>query len=116
MQHGRMMLTCNDVLWNLLSSEDNDDTEKETDDNKEQEHHSKKITIEDMLKDDYYKVLGLGELKWRATDEQVRSAYRKLALKYHPDKLADPKPEDRQIFLKIQDAYDTLGNVEKRRA
>ena len=84
--------------------------------NEDYESHAKKISIEDMIKDDYYKVLGLEDLKWRATDEQVRSSYRKLALKYHPDKLSAPTPEDRQIFLKIQDAYDILGNVEKRRA
>ena len=90
--------------------------ENEEEDNKDYESHAKKISIDDMIKDDYYKVLGLDELKWRATDEQVRSAYRKLALKYHPDKLAAPTQEDRQIFLKIQDASDGLGNIEKRRA
>lgn len=51
-----------------------------------------------------------------ATEEQIRSAYRKLVLKYHPDKLTNPTPEDRQIFLRVQDAYDVLGNPEKRKA
>ena len=69
-----------------------------------------------MKKDDYYKVLGLDGLKWMATEEQIRSAYRKLVLKYHPDKLTNPTPEDRQIFLRVQDAYDVLGNPEKRKA
>ena len=84
--------------------------------NEEYEKHAKKISIADMKKDDYYKVLGLDGLKWMATEEQIRSAYRKLVLKYHPDKLTNPTPEDRQIFLRVQDAYDVLGNPEKRKA
>lgn len=80
------------------------------------EKHAKKISIADMKKDDYYKVLGLDGLKWMATEDQIRSAYRKLVLKYHPDKLTNPTPEDRQIFLRVQDAYDVLGNPEKRKA
>lgn len=98
----------------LQNSEDNDSQSSEEED-MNYEEHAKKISVDDMIKDDYYKVLGLDDLKWRATDDQVRSAYRKLALKFHPDKLVDPKPEDRQIFIKIQDAYDVLGNIEKRR-
>lgn len=77
---------------------------------------TKKLSADDLKKKDYYKVLGLEDLKWRATEEQIRSAYRKLVLKYHPDKIAEPSEEDRQIFIHIQDAYDTLGNTEKRRA
>ena len=77
---------------------------------------TKKLSVEDLKKKDYYKVLGLEDLKWRATEDQIRSAYRKLVLKYHPDKIAEPSEEDRQIFIHIQDAYDTLGNTEKRRA
>ena len=106
----------NPVLVVFHNREEISDEENEKEENKDYESHAKKISIDDMIKDDYYKVLGLDDLKWRATDEQVRSAYRKLALKYHPDKLAAPTPEDRQIFLKIQDAYDILGNIEKRRA
>ena len=100
----------------IIRRKNENDGSEEEDEDVDYENHAKKISIDDMIKNDYYKVLGLEDLKWRATDDQVRSAYRKLALKYHPDKLASPTPEDRQIFLKIQDAYDTLGNVEKRRA
>lgn len=108
------MSNCVDFFFTYR--EEINENESGNEENEDYESHAKKISIEDMIKDDYYKVLGLEDLKWRATDEQVRSAYRKLALKYHPDKLSAPTPEDRQIFLKIQDAYDILGNVEKRRA
>ena len=51
---------------------------------------TKKLSADDLKKKDYYKVLGLEDLKWRATEDQIRSAYRKLVLKYHPDKIAEP--------------------------
>lgn len=97
-------------------SEEGSEEEESKKNNEDYEKHAKKISIADMKKDDYYKVLGLDGLKWMATEEQIRSAYRKLVLKYHPDKLTNPTPEDRQIFLRVQDAYDVLGNPEKRKA
>ena len=97
-------------------SEEVNEEEESKKSNEDYEKHAKKISIADMKKDDYYKVLGLDGLKWMATEEQIRSAYRKLVLKYHPDKLTNPTPEDRQIFLRVQDAYDVLGNPEKRKA
>jgi len=89
---------------------------EETVDEEDVQAESKMLSITDLKKKDYYRVLGLEELKWRATDDQIRSAYRKLVLKYHPDKMANPTPEDRQIFLHIQEAYEALGTIEKRRA
>ena len=37
---------------------------------------TKKLSADDLKKKDYYKVLGLEDLKWRATEDQIRSAYR----------------------------------------
>ncbi|KAK8825725.1 hypothetical protein WA577_000895 [Blastocystis sp. JDR] len=107
------------VTWEQnaeAAAEEVNEEEENKKSNEEYEKHAKKISIADMKKDDYYKVLGLDGLKWMATEEQIRSAYRKLVLKYHPDKLTNPTPEDRQIFLRVQDAYDVLGNPEKRKA
>lgn len=76
----------------------------------ESENRPRKLSVSDLLKKDYYRVLGLEGLN----GEQLRSnrsAYRKLVLKYHPDKMADPSSEDREIFLHVQEAYDTLGNL-----
>ena len=94
----------------IISREERDGTSSD------KKEDTKKLSVEDLKKKDYYKVLGLEDLKWQATEDQIRSAYRKLVLKYHPDKIAEPSEEDRQIFIHIQDAYDTLGNTEKRRA
>jgi molecular chaperone DnaJ len=63
------------------------------------------------LADDLYKVLGVSR---KASDEEIKKAYRKLARKYHPDRNPDdPKAEER--FKEVQGAYDTLSDPEKRK-
>ncbi|KAM8974109.1 dnaJ homolog subfamily B member 1 [Pelodytes ibericus] len=58
---------------------------------------------------DYYKILGLSQ---RATEEEIKKAYRKQALKYHPDKNKDPGAEER--FKEIAEAYDVLSDPKKK--
>jgi len=59
---------------------------------------------------DYYEVLGV---KRDADEKEIKRAFRKLALKYHPDKNPDdPKAEDR--FKEINEAYEVLGDPAKR--
>lgn len=62
--------------------------------------------------DDYYKVLGVDR---RASDQEIKAAYRKLALKYHPDKNPDNTEAARVSFNKVSEAYDTLHDPEKRK-
>ncbi|MGD8864967.1 MAG: J domain-containing protein [Anaerolineales bacterium] len=59
---------------------------------------------------DYYKVLGVDR---DASDEEIKKTYRKLALKYHPDKNPD-NPEAEARFKEINEAYEVLGDVKKR--
>lgn len=61
-------------------------------------------------KEDYYKTLGVER---NATAEQIKSAYRKLALRHHPDRNPD-HPEAKDKFAAIAEAYDVLSNPEKR--
>jgi len=61
-------------------------------------------------KKDYYEVLGVPR---DATKEDVKKAYRKLALKYHPDKNKAPDAEER--FKEISEAYGVLYDDEKRK-
>ena len=59
---------------------------------------------------DYYRTL---EVDKKATAEQIKKSYRKLARKYHPDvNQDDPKAEDR--FKEINEAYEVLSDAEKR--
>jgi preprotein translocase subunit Sec63 len=63
--------------------------------------------------DDYYKVLGL---KRSASPKDIKASYRKLALKYHPDKVKeDEKEEAESIFIKVSAAYAVLSDEEKRK-
>ena len=65
-----------------------------------------------MAAQDHYKVLGVER---KASQEEIKKAYRKLARKYHPDKNpGDAKAEAR--FKQISQAHDVLGDPEKRKA
>jgi len=59
---------------------------------------------------DYYKSLGL---KKGASDKEIKKAFRKLALKYHPDKSSEKGAEEK--FREIAEAYEVLRDPEKRR-
>jgi curved DNA-binding protein len=59
---------------------------------------------------DYYKILGVSK---SATEKEIKSAYRKLAQKYHPDRNpGNPKAEDK--FKEINEAHEVLGDPQKR--
>jgi molecular chaperone DnaJ len=62
------------------------------------------------VKRDYYEVLGVGRT---ATDQEIKSAYRKLAMQYHPDRNPD-NPEAEEQFKECSEAYSVLADAEKR--
>ena len=59
----------------------------------------------------YYTTLGIER---QSTDDEIKKAYRKLALKYHPDKNKHPGAEER--FKEIAEAYEVLSDSNKRAA
>ncbi|OYZ24649.1 MAG: molecular chaperone DnaJ [Bdellovibrio sp. 28-41-41] len=63
-----------------------------------------------MAKQDYYALLGVSR---SATDEEIKKAYRKLAIQYHPDRNPDDKKSEDK-FKEITEAYETLGDTKKR--
>ncbi|XP_052894692.1 dnaJ protein homolog 1-like [Anopheles moucheti] len=58
---------------------------------------------------DFYKILGVSK---SASDDEIKKAYRKLALKYHPDKNKSPQAEER--FKEVAEAYEVLSDKKKR--
>ncbi len=62
------------------------------------------------MKRDYYEVLGVSRT---ANDQEIKSAYRKLALQFHPDRNPD-KPDAEERFKECSEAYAVLADGEKR--
>lgn len=65
-----------------------------------------------MAKRDYYEILGVSK---SASADDLKKAYRKLAMKYHPDKNPDDKVAEEK-FKEVSEAYDILRDSEKRAA
>src|ERR1044072_7491274 len=65
-----------------------------------------------MAKADFYEILGVART---ADEKELKSAFRKLAMKYHPDKNPDDKKAERK-FKEINEAYEMLKDPQKRAA
>lgn len=62
------------------------------------------------MENDYYKILGVSKT---ATQQEIKSAYRKLALQYHPDRNKTKEAEEK--FKEVTKAYEVLGDESKRK-
>ena len=65
-----------------------------------------------MAKRDYYEVLGVNR---DASEEEIKKAYRRLAMKYHPDRNPD-KPQAEEHFKEVKEAFEVLSDPDKRAA
>ncbi len=64
-----------------------------------------------MSESDYYKILGVDK---KASEAEIKKAYRKMAMKYHPDRTKGNKSAE-EMFKKISEAYAVLSDKEKRK-
>ncbi|PRP88641.1 hypothetical protein PROFUN_02737 [Planoprotostelium fungivorum] len=92
-----------------VSSGPQDKLSKEQRAKLEQKRH---IRLINGIIDDPYEIMGLEVKRWEATEDEIKSAYRKLVLVYHPDKNTEINDE---AFKKIQEAFDKLSDPKKRR-
>ena len=102
------------------NSEEDDELAEEMKNREFKKKQNKKtkeqIDKEALLLENYYDLLGLGEDGMGASEQQIAKAYRKKALKHHPDKLGDKLTEkDKEIWNKLQKAYDTLVDPQKKK-
>src|SRR5258706_6829346 len=65
-----------------------------------------------MSKRDFYEILGLAK---NASDEDIKKAYRKLAMKHHPDRNPE-NPKAEEHFKEAKEAYEVLSDASKRAA
>src|SRR5574344_892708 len=63
-----------------------------------------------MAKRDYYEILGIDK---NASEDEIKKAYRKIAIKYHPDKNPGDKSAEEK-FTEAAEAYDVLHDAQKR--
>lgn len=78
----------------------------------------KKLTARNS--DDLYELLELGDKRWHATEDDIKKSFRRLSLKYHPDKIAHQGEEAMEDagehFKAMRKAFDTLSDRRKRAA
>ncbi|EFA82989.1 myb domain-containing protein [Heterostelium album PN500] len=117
-----------EFVWKKLQRKEHDtgvyedinqaDDDEDEEDNVSDEHFNAlkekyKNKSKDWLKDiDHYEIMGLGHLRWRATENDIKVAYKKMILICHPDKNEGGSDE---AFKTLQKAYDVLGDPKKRR-
>lgn len=79
----------------------------------------KSLDPKEWKEHDHYKVIGLPDKRWQATEADVKYAYRQMVLKHHPDKRkaqGEVVNRDDDYFTCITKAYEILGDKIKRRA
>ncbi|KYR00580.1 myb domain-containing protein [Tieghemostelium lacteum] len=102
-----------------------DDKESSSDDAQEEDENSEEFAAfkekyqnkhkewSKQKEQDHYEIMGLSKLRWRATEEDIKQAYKKMILIVHPDKNEGMNDE---AFKLLQKSYGVLSDLKKRRA
>ncbi|KAK2185793.1 hypothetical protein NP493_222g02007 [Ridgeia piscesae] len=105
-----------------LSSSSSDDDDGELSQDEEDDDDSILLTLDpkDWKSQDHYAVLGLGKLRYLATTNQIKKAYKRKVLQHHPDKRrargVPVKEGEEDYFTCITRAWETLGIPAKRKS
>lgn len=104
-------------LENLVLDSCATDADQAEDDSSKFAGHRKKTVMDTLFTENYYDLLGLGHLKWKATQDDLKKAYRQAVLVHHPDKQAQAtNTSDDEVFKTLQKGYEVLTNPKTRRA
>ncbi|CAL1544236.1 unnamed protein product [Lymnaea stagnalis] len=102
------------------SSSESEEEEEEDQFDEEDESLLLRLDPKEWKKQDHYAVLGLSKLRYKASDDQIKRAYKQKVLTHHPDKRKARgklvKEGDDDYFTCITKAYEILGNKQKRRS
>jgi len=102
-----------------LSDSESEESEAEDDNFEDDIIFLRSLDPKEAKDQDHYKVLGMSKLRYKATDDQIKKAYRYKVLRHHPDKrraLGEDIREDDDYFTCITKAFEILGVPSKRRA
>lgn len=102
-----------------VSDSESDESETEDDSFEDDIIFLRSLDPKESKDQDHYKVLGISKLRYKASDEQIKKAYRFKVLRHHPDKrraLGEEIREDDDYFTCITKAFEVLGVPNKRRA
>lgn len=108
---------CSDCKKTPCSCDAEEPQQRNDEYEKKRKHKTKaEIEREALELGDLYGLLGLGEKTHEATENEINRAYKRMALKYHPDKKGDNfTDEDKAHWLKLQSAYETLSDPLKKK-
>ena len=115
----RMNCTRGTSIGNESLSESESEVSDDEEDFEDDIVYLRSLDPKECKDQDHYKVLGLPNLRYRATDDQIKRAYRQKVLKHHPDKRrgqGEDIREDDDYFTCITNAFENLGTANKRRA
>ncbi|XP_074644280.1 dnaJ homolog subfamily C member 2-like [Tubulanus polymorphus] len=118
--HGLRRLHQKSLSHNSIESSTSEASSAELSDNEENDAFLRSLDPTDWKNQDHYAVLGLGKLRYKASELQVKKAFKKKVLRHHPDKRKsrglDVNDGDDDYFSCITKANEVLGNAARRRA